>query len=234
MVIPLLLSHIISRFGLDGALLILAGLAFQTVAFSALYRPIGYWTRGERSDSGPEIVITDTTVPPDDTGQLAMQRRRFSSSVLLHKADHQSLRPQTSVTHLAEKTVHPSGLGQTESKRTLYFSAMNIAAWVSWPEIQEDQVSYCDHAVQTESTEELRDRSSSRCWRCYVKADDGSALPLFDLRLLRNGRFVLFIISSMFVLASVYIGVIIPAHCEELGMTKMEVAILLSVQGKGC
>lgn len=233
MIIPLFLNYIIEAFGLHGALIILSGLALQTTVFSALYRPLEYWKRKESYPENEQVQIqmNDTHSP-----KSALNQRRFSTTAIGH-SNPNHLHPRESVSRLNILSNDHPRLNKAESKITLYFSAMNLASWLSVPDIHHAVISLRDNSTQTHDMDLPEQKRSSR-WRtilrrsCYVKAADGSDMPLFDFRLLKDTRFVLFTMSCMFMLTSAYIGMVIPPYCHDLEISKTEVAWLLSIQGE--
>lgn len=145
--------------------------------------------------------------------------------------------------HLMNGTLQDRGYGSANigSNASIYFSTLDLA-WTLPPK-QEASVDRCESVTKAEpivegSQDQAKPtRRNSKCKAilrrlCYAKAADGSELPLLDFSLMKEKRFLLFVISAGFFIPIIYIAMVVPPHCLELGMTKSEVAILLSIQGK--
>ena len=243
LIIPLLLRKLIDTYLWRGALLIYSGLVLHIIAAGLLFRPLSFWDRHSKSEKRPEVQ--QETIHREAGGKLtnkALMQLRSSdtkskvqstpdlcSGVMVEKdiqASHLSLNihhgvkrlqtpslQQASSGHLALRYSQPLSL----STGSLYFQPMQDMVETPAPKNTPGRVPF---------------------WRllkasfCCCSAASKDVPSLFDWSLFKNYMFVMYVLAiACGNTGYVNLFLILPPFGEDLGLSKHNVALLISIAG---
>lgn len=262
MVIPMIMYYILDTFGLHGALIIFGGFAFQTIVFSSLYRPISYYKNlgYAKEISVKDVNLNDHKDVNVHETEHCIVKETVQDDAIINENPSETVKikiipsPRVDTDEFITARQFSDDTGEkyhstevnlrkfsTLSNDSVYFSAINLAIgsvpdipmalavvnpMTETSDIHDNNTVTIDKPKVKLSFAQLIKRT------CYVKDENGQLSFLFSIELLKNLEYMLIVGGVILALNGFFLTMIVPPHCVDLGFTKGEAAILLSIQGQ--